>query len=295
LAKQGYDPQAMVDVVRLLKNQEVTEQRIAVAEHKQPPVRYHGVFDTHPDSDTRLHDIVPEANKLKKPGETSDPGRERYLMAIEGMPYGASRAEGVLKGNRFYHSDLGFTLAFPSGWDVHNLREKLVALSPDKGSMIQLENAAPPPNVGPKEMLGMILSHTSSGASEPIEVNGLQGYTAVVRSAQSQFGNTPARIAVIYYNNLAYIFSGVSRGSSGKPSADPLFMSTIKTFRRIKDSELELAEPYKIKIIRVTDGMTIEQLAKDSPIDHPTERLRLLNDIAPNQQPKTGQLLKIVQ
>jgi predicted Zn-dependent protease len=140
----------------------------------------------------------------------------------------------------------------------------------------------------------MILARTSSGAAEPLEVNGLQGYTAVVRSAQSQFGNTPARIAVIYYNNLAYIFSGVSRGSSGKPSADPLFMSTIKTFRRIKDSELELAE-YKIKLIRATEDTTIEQLAKNSPIDHPTERLRLLNDIAPNQQPKPGQLLKIVE
>ncbi len=29
---------------------------------------------------------------------------------------GPSRAQGVLKGNRFYHADLGLTMAFPSGW-----------------------------------------------------------------------------------------------------------------------------------------------------------------------------------
>ena len=31
-------------------------------------------------------------------------------------------------------------------------------------------------------------------------------------------------------------------------------MSTIKTFRRLKQNEFALAEPYKIKIIRATDN-----------------------------------------
>ena len=44
-----------------------------------------------------------------------DAGRDRFLKAIDGMPFGPSRSQGVLKGNRFYHSDLAFTLAFPSG------------------------------------------------------------------------------------------------------------------------------------------------------------------------------------
>jgi predicted Zn-dependent protease len=295
LAKEGYNPEAMIDVVRLLKNQEMTDRRIAVSEHRDPPVEYHGVFSTHPDNDTRLHDIIEAAHKVKRAGDELDPGRERYLRAIDGIPYSFSSAQGVLKGNRFYHVDLGFTLAFPSGWHVQNTPDRLVGLSADRNSMMQVESTAPPPNVGPKELLGMLLSKTSSGSVEPLEVNGLQGYTAVVRSATSSFGNTPARIAVIYYNNLAYVFSGVSRGSSEKPAADAIFMSTIKTFRRLKDNEFEAAEPYKIRIITASADTTIEGLAKTSPIDHPVERLRLLNDIAPNEQPKPGQLLKIVQ
>ena len=40
-------------------------------------------------------------------------------------------------------------------------------------------------------------------------------------------------------------------------------MSTIKTFRRLKQNEFALAEPYKIKIIRATDNTRIADLAKN--------------------------------
>ena len=39
-------------------------------------------------------------------------------------------------------------------------------------------------------------------------------------------------------------------------------MSTIKTFRRLKQNEFALAEPYKIKIIRATENTRIADLAK---------------------------------
>jgi predicted Zn-dependent protease len=72
-------------------------------------------------------------------------------------------------------------------------------------------------------------------------------------------------------------------------------MSTVKTFRRLKDNEFALAEPYKIRTVRVNDNVRIEDLAKNSPVKkYPVEQLRLLNDLYPDKQPKTGQLLKIV-
>ena len=97
-----------------------------------------------------------------------------------------------------------------------------------------------------------MLAQFSAGQAEPLDVNGLQGYTTIVRSARTDFGIVPARYAVIYYNNLAYMFSAVTKGSAGAPSADPVFMSTIKTFRRLKQNEFAQAEPYKIKLIRAT-------------------------------------------
>lgn len=296
LVDVGYAPQHMIDVVRLLKNQELFEIARAREEKRDPRV-YHGVFATHPDNDQRLTEVVKAADKLKGgPTDNLDAGREKYLQTVEGLPMGPSRSQGVLKGNRFYHADLGLTIAFPSGWHVENHADRLIAVSPQKDSIIQMQTQAPPPNTGPREFLSRLLSRASAGQAEPIEVNGLQGYTAVVRTANTDFGVVPARYAVIFHNNLAYVFAGASKASTGTPKADPLFMSTIKTFRRLKQNEFALAEPYKIKVIRATETTRIADLAKTSPLpEYAEQQLRLLNDLYPNKEPQPGQPIKIVE
>jgi len=295
LEKSGLAPQHMIDVVRLLKNQEMFEVQRARAENR-PPRIYHGVFATHPDNDQRLSEVVKAAEKLQTNVNQDNPERERYLKAIDGIPMGNSRAQGVLKGNRFYHANLGFTVAFPSGWHVENNPQRLMAVAPKKDSVMQMQTQAPPPNMTPQTFLSRLLAQSNAGQGEAIEINGLQGYTAVVRSAKTDFGVVPARYVVIYYNNLAYIFAGASKASTGVPSADALFMSTAKTFRRVKDSEMAQAEPYKIRTIRATADTRIAELAKTSPIkEYPAQVLRLMNDLYPDKEPKAGQLLKIVE
>ena len=295
LVKTGHSPGHMVDVVRLLKNQELVEIARAREEKRQPHV-YHGVFASHPDNDLRLHEVVAAAEKLKPGVDPRDPERDKYMRTIEGLPMGTSRAQGVLKGNRFYHSNLGMTMVFPSGWHVENRADRLIAFSPNKESVIQMQTQAPPPNTGPREFLSRMLAQASAGKAEPIEVNGLQGYTTIVRSARTEFGIVPARYVVIYYNNLAYVFFAATKGSAGAPAADPVFMSTIKTFRRLRQNEFAQAEPYKIKIIRATENTRIADLAKESPLPkYAEQQLRLLNDLYPNKEPTPGQLIKIVE
>jgi predicted Zn-dependent protease len=295
LARVGMDPDHMIDVVRLLKNQELFELQRAREEKRDARV-YHGVFSTHPDNDKRLREVVKAAEKLHDGERETDAGRERYLQVIQGLPFGTSRAQGVLKGNRFYHSDMGFTIAFPTGWSVENLSDRLVAISPQKDSVLQMQTQAPPPNTGPREFLSRILARGSASQAQALEVNGLQGYTTVARTAQTPFGIAPARYTVIYYNNLAYIFAGASKASSSVPAADPLFTSSISTFRRLKQREFALAEPYKIKTIRADESTRIADLAKASRIEkYPAETLRLLNDLYPDKEPKPGQLLKIIE
>ncbi|HED18952.1 MAG TPA: peptidase M48 Ste24p, partial [Gammaproteobacteria bacterium] len=56
LARSGYDPQAMLEVIGVLKNQEQFEQQRA-REEKREARAYHGVFATHPDNDKRLQEV----------------------------------------------------------------------------------------------------------------------------------------------------------------------------------------------------------------------------------------------
>jgi len=294
LARLGYSPEAMIDVVRLLKNQELLEIQLARQEGREPRV-YHGVFSTHPDNDQRLREVVSAAGKAGG-GEGRPDGAEAYLRRIEGLPLGPSREQGVVRGSRFYHGTLGVTTAFPSGWAVQNLPKKVVATSPSRDAVLQLSALPPPPGVAPRDLLSRSLAGVPLSNVEPLQVNGLDGYTAIAREVALPWGNRgPARYAVVYYNGLAYVFMGATRLASALPSSDPVFLSSIKTFRRLKDNEFELAEPDRIALIKAGPQTRIEALAAGQTAGKYTvERLRLLNDLYPDREPQAGQWLKVV-
>jgi predicted Zn-dependent protease len=294
LNRIGFEPEAMIDVVRLLKNQEMLEVQMARQENRKPHI-YHGVFASHPDNDTRLHEVVKAAAKVHNDEDRPD-HRDAYLGHINGLPMGASRAQGIVRGSRFYHGDLGFTLAFPTGWVIDNQPTRVLAYPAGKDAMIDVSAVAPPPGVSPKELLGRMLQGTATTSAQPLEMNGLDGYAASVRSTGLPWGNQgPALVAVVYFNNLAYVFKGAPRQAAGLASFQPLFLSSVKTFRRLRDNEFPQAEPDKIRIVTAKPGVTIEQLARRSPIEkYPVERLRLLNDLYPDKEPTAGQKLKVV-
>jgi predicted Zn-dependent protease len=291
----GYDPQSMVDVVRLLKNQEMFEIQRAREENREPRV-YHGVFASHPDNDTRLKEVVASAGKVAA-NEPRPDNRDLYLSRISGLPVGPSEAQGVTRGSRFYHPDMGFTVAFPTGWLIQNQPTKLVGVTPQKDMTLQLYVMPYPPGVTPEQFLSRNLQGTRTERGEPLEVNGLPGYTAIAQNVSLPWGNKgPARYAVIYMNNQAFVFFGSSRITSALASHDALLLGSIKTFRRLRQRELQIADPDRIRVVRAKPQTTIEGLAKASPIEkYAAQQLRLLNDLYPDKEPTAGQAIKIVE
>jgi predicted Zn-dependent protease len=85
LARVGYAPENMIEVVRVLKAQEEFDKYQARQEGRQPRA-YHGVFASHPSNDRRLQQVIAEARKFKTT-TTRDAGHDRYLKQIDGMKY----------------------------------------------------------------------------------------------------------------------------------------------------------------------------------------------------------------
>ncbi len=291
----GYDPESMIDVVRLLKNQEMFEIQRAREEGREPRV-YHGVFASHPDNDTRLNEVVTSAGKVVAAEKRPD-NRDVYLSRVTGLPVGPSEAQGVTRGSRFYHAHMGFTVAFPSGWMVQNQPAKLIGVTPQKDATLQMFVLPYPPGVTPEQFLIRNLQGTRTEKGEPLEVNGLPGYTAIAQNVSLPWGNKgPARYAVIYMNNQAFVFFGSTRITSALSSRDPLLLGSIKTFRRLRQNEFEIADPDRIRVVKATSQTTIEALARTSAIEkYAAEQLRLLNDLYPDKEPKPGQPIKIVE
>ena len=175
---------------------------------------------------------------------TRPDGRDVYLEHVNGIAFGSSAAQGMVRGSRFYHGDMGFTVAFPGAWSIANTPSKVVGYPAQKDAFLELYTMAVPPNVAPREFLVRNLNGTPMSSAEALQANGLQGYTVIAREVPLPWGTRgPARFAVVYMNNMAYVFRGSTKLASALPAADPLFMSSIKTFRRLKDNEFALAEP----------------------------------------------------
>ena len=297
LARTGYDPNAVIRVVSTLKDQERFEVISAKQEGRQPRI-YHGLFATHPDNDTRLQQAVTAAASVAGRATGKTENETEFMRRLDGVAWGTSREQGVVRGSRLYHGGMGFTVAFPSGWAVENGADRILAAPPAKDSLLTVQTAAIPPKLAdPRAFVSRgLLGGRSLREAEELEINGLPAFTAVAGGAQSPFGLKPARVVAIKYGNLYYVFMGVSRGAGRVPDADRLFLSAAQTFRRLRSEELERAEPDRIRIIEAPAGTTLAALAQGSPLKrYPVEQLRLFNRLYPKGEPEPGQLLKIVR
>jgi predicted Zn-dependent protease len=297
LAKTGYEPDAIIDVVSTLKDQDLFERERARIEKRQPRL-YHGVFATHPDNDTRLRQAVAAAERVDSTATGDSDNEDVFLKAINGLPVGSSRRQGMVRDNRFYHSDFQFTLAFPRGWQVQNEPQQILAAAPNREHMIQLTAQAPPADItDPRQFALRGLSNRRLDRAEVLDINGLHAWTAIVRGDASPYGpRANVRYVVVYFNNLMWIFKGASRSGDIAPAGDPFFMSTAQTLRRMRADEFQLAEPHRLQVVRAKEGDTIEALAKTSAIKkYPVQQLRLFNDLYPSGEPAAGSWIKIVE
>lgn len=295
LDRLGYDPKAIVDVVRFLQNQDQLEIRMAREEGREPHVT-HGVFASHPDNEKRMQQAQELAAKMAT-GETRPDHRDFYLERINGLAVGGGRAQGVIRGSRFYLADLGFTMAFPAGWTVDNPPGRVAARTTTNDAVLMLRPMQIPPGMTPQHFLERLTGGVALSKQGPLEVNGLDGYTAIMSSAHLPWGNQgPMRVAVVYFNGRAFVFTGATRVPIALPASDPLMLASIKTFRRLKDNEFARAEPQRLQVIEAGAQSRVEDLAQESPLGkHAVEKLRLLNDLYPDKEPVAGQKLKIVE
>lgn len=297
LAATNYDPEAIIKVVAVLKDQELFERERARLENREARI-YHGVFSTHPDNDTRLQNAVRSARRAGQSASGNTSNEEVYLKAVNGVAVGSSRSQGMVRDNRFYHANFQFTVAFPSGWQVVNQPDKILAIAPGKDHLLEVTTQAPPPNISsPRQFVTRALANYRLDQSRDLDINGFEAFTTVVRGHPSPFGGSSnVRYVVINYGNLMWIFKGASRAGNPAPEGDRLFLSSAQTFRRLRSSEFALAEPHRLQFIKATSGMTIEDLAKDAAIEkYPVQQLRLYNGLYPDKQPAPGSWVKTVR
>jgi len=293
LARSGYDPHAMIEVIGILKDQEQFEVQQAKEEGREPHV-YHGVFASHPDNDQRLQEVVGAANKFRNAGALRV-NREGFLHEIDGLTFGDSARDGIRRGNHFYHADLGFAVDFPARWKLDNQPSAVLAMAPRGEAVLQLTSEDLNERVSLREFMRVRLKIDALRNGEAIDNPDMPGYTGIT-DGNSPFGKRPVRVTVLYFNNKAFIFYGAAKSTDQPYAFDRDFVTSAKTFHAITPQERMPAREQKIHLLQVRGALRIEDIAAKSPIsDHALEQLRLINALYPQGEPRPGQWLKVVE
>ncbi len=290
IASVGYDPDEMIDVIGILKDQDEFEKQRAKEEDREPR-GYHGVFATHPRNDQRLQEVIAAAKK-QQTTITRPENREEFLNRLDGLVFATSEEEGVTRGNRFYHNKLNFTVTFPAQWRIENRSNSLLSTAKTNDSVILMAID----DLNFKESADAYLRRKYPEVEQLMPVSttsGLDGYAGVVE-LKTPYGHKEARAATVFEGKRAYVLIGAHKDRNKLPGDE--FFETVKSIRKLKQAERELAKGQRIRIVTAKPGDTFEQLAEQSSLPNYAEaQLRLLNGMYPEGEPEAGQLIKIVE
>ncbi|MGZ8256760.1 MAG: M48 family metalloprotease [Gallionella sp.] len=281
LAASGYDPQAIIQVIGVLKNQETQDAILAKQEGREAR-RYHGVFATHPDNDTRLKQAVAAAGTQSVAQAII--GHDEFLHALEGLTFKEASEQGVLRNNTFYQADMNIAVAFPAAWQVHNLADALFAVSDAAEAKINFKFDDKP--------VGSVLAYAQrlGGAEAQIEQLTSHDLDAVLYRLPARSG------ALVYVGTRAYVIEAEAKTPELLAKYQAEIRATLLSFHVLSKAELPLAQALKLHVIAAPAGATFAALAQQSPLGKSAESyLRLLNGRYPAGEPQAGQLIKVVQ
>ena len=289
LARSNYAPSNMLEVIRILKNQQLFNASVAKAEGREQQ-SYHGLFATHPDNDTRLKEVIAHA---RQPQHGAQAGRDLYLDMIDGLVFGDSPQQGIVRGSNFYHLKLGFSFQFPDTWSIKNWPNMLELTAPGGKATLYLFTQDLNKRIGPRDFMRQVLNLKQLSDERALTIHQLQAHTGVSSAKPPPNFSDRLRFTVIYFNDKAYILVGAIRKLATASHYDDFFIDTAKSFHPITAKEKTLAKPLRLKIV-ASDKENFTDLLGRSPLGrYAEEQLRLLNNIYPTGRPKKR--LKIVE
>lgn len=281
--KAGYDPDALLEVIGVLKNQE-QYQRVAARAAGKPAGTYHGLYATHPRNDQRLQTVIGAARDLgantSVPISPAEP--DEFRRVTDGITWGKTTKR---EENRFYHNNLGFSLAHPPGWSIASSASAIVASAPDGSASLTLTLSRPTPGQSPQEALEDSARGKLSQA-EALEQAGLQGHTAVASA-----GDSAKRLAVIHHQ-WEYRFEGEATNFT---DTDEQLLEMIRSFRPLLPQERQTGSQRQLRYVQVPRGATMASLAAGVQIPDAEAQLRLINGLYPRGEPRVGDWIKVIR
>ncbi|RMH21687.1 MAG: peptidase M48 [Acidobacteria bacterium] len=280
-----------------------------------PPIEMAGVFDmldrtaaaggserlpnwlsTHPAPADRRQRILSRAAELPPDVNAAPRHEKEFLDHLEGLVFGPNPREGFFRESTFHHPDLAFRLDYPSGWTYRNLKQAVVAQSPEQDAVVVLELAAgEDPRAAADDFFRRYQEQgLESGGPWIRNASGLPTVSDEIRVV-GQDGRTRLRGGVAFTAHGGRVFRLLGYA---QPDRWPTYARTIAraaaSFAPERDRRILSVEPQRLQLVRLDRPMSLEEFQRRYPSDVPLERLAILNRVEPDATLEAGRVVKRV-
>ncbi len=283
-AAGGWDPAGVPGMLSTLGRLDE-----AAGERKGVP----NFLSTHPDPLSRVAEIQPAVQKLKAGRTNFVTDAAALLQRVDGVVFGDNPAQGITRGTTFLHPPLRFRVDFPSGWQVQNSPQQVVAVAPDNGPVMLLQLVPQQGAVEDVAVAHMRMAGFRFVSGERTTFNGLDAHVGVYEGQVEGLGEVRSRAAHVVHGGQIYLLAGLAPPASFA-QADAAFGAAIRTFRALSASEAESIRPNRIDLYVVRAGDTWQALAERSQGAITASALAIMNHAAPGVAPQPGARVKIV-
>jgi predicted Zn-dependent protease len=278
--RKGYDPRALVEVFGML------ERVSGQAEGGDLP----NWLATHPQPEARREDAQRVVESMGVDFKDLRIGREGFLRRLDGLVYGADPRQGYFRGQRFFHPEMRFELAFPDGWKTMNMRQAVVAQQPEGEAVIALTLA------GESNPEAAARAFAAQGVNPGREWRDrIGGERAVSYYFSADLEGTPIAGLAVFLDYEERVFRLLGYTTEARFDAHRgAFERSLDSFRRLEDRRVLAVEPVRVKVERLERPTTIARLARSREVPVSVEQLALLNNVDPDQELESGAWVKIV-
>jgi predicted Zn-dependent protease len=253
-------------------------------------------LSTHPAPADRVERVEQIVAKLAVTGGSGSSERDRleYLQRVDGIVFGDSPEQGVVRGNQFLHADLRFGLEFPKGWDVQNSPQQVVSKAPDANAFVLLQLV---PNaqgtlqqvaVGSMQNAGFRAVDGDTG-----RLNGLDAFVGTYQGNMEELGETIVRAAHVAHERNVYLVAGLApRQIFGQ--FENALSASVRSFRPLSRQEAANIRPNRVDLYTVRSGDSWQEIASRFDNMLKPSTLAIMNGFDPDQPPPVGARIKVV-
>ena len=248
-------------------------------------------LSTHPNPGNRVEDTKARIAQATLPAGLKVE-REPFLRRLDGIVFGDNPRQGFFRGTTFLHPDMKFQFDFPSGWKTQNQATQVAGVSSAQDAMVTLTLAG---TTTPSEALTKFLTAQGmSGRSQSnAAINGFSAASAAFTSTSTDGSSVAGWVAFVSLDGQTLRLLGYTP-SAKFSTYDGTLRTAVTSLRRLTDQAALNVQPARLRLVRITSPMTVEQFNRQYPSTITIAQLALINGVAVDGTLRAG-LVKRVQ